>query len=557
MQKKRKENMSLKTRRYRLFCLVICPFAAYLIILCSYIKTNDFEKTTSQFKTKIISLFEGNQRNNGKEGRLGFEYLTENEALHYPPCRNTQEANISAVLELTGKRPSYRIGETVLLKFTLYDGNGNVRAGGDKILVSMENTHLGAYSSGTVTDLRNGSYLAAIDILWKGDIKIMVWVLALREVIAAMLRVMKQLRSTRHTVAIFKGELSREETLCDVTVGNLQSKTGNYTSYPQVCNFTYLNSGEPWYCGHPKQLMCDDWMFVTARDYPFKNYPVNNCEMSLLTQESLTGKVLKEIDIIGEGEGQALVQTQCSKVNKEELWKMKTPTGYFYNNTWNLRHCKGIEAEGILLCIRNKNIYLFGDSTVRHWFTDIASRFKCVLNSEKSSSHAHKPMQCKNDKLNFKVMLCSHNQPFNVGSTHNESNTYTLYSISRRLDDISSNENAIILINLFAHLVQYHESVYEMKVAYIRQGIERLMKRNPFVKVLIKMPHIYFKTRAYFGFRYIDIWYKEMEGLHNRVVFLDNIDATIATRNVDIHPPAKIVTAMVNQMFSYACDENE
>lgn len=68
--------------------------------------------------------------------------------------------------------------------------------------------------------------------------------------------------STLTTGAKFVSREYRETTVCSPDYRKLCK---HFNKGEAICNFTYENSGEPWYCGKPtdKHLLCEDWKEIT------------------------------------------------------------------------------------------------------------------------------------------------------------------------------------------------------------------------------------------------------------------------------------------------------
>ncbi|WAR17503.1 NXPE4-like protein, partial [Mya arenaria] len=232
-----------------------------------------------------------------------------------------------------------------------------------------------------------------------------------------------------------------------------------------------------------------------------------------------------------------------------------------YVNSGMPWHCgrPRITRDRIPECIRHKSMYLLGDSTLRHWYEHYVLKIlECKPTSEDWTKEKwHKPATCRNDKLNFSAGWFPHAQPFSAG---NDENSYTLYSIARHIDDIPDNEEPLVVVHLFLHMVPYHHSVFQTKMELIRNSVVRLLRRNPNAKVFIKAPHTYLNSPAgrvrlndFFGYLYTNILYKIFRGFHDKIVFLNNRDSSESLRLEWNHPPPYVVQAMVEQLFSYAC----
>lgn len=220
----------------------------------------------------------------------------------------------------------------------------------------------------------------------------------------------------------------------------------------------------------------------------------------------------------------------------------------------------GNTIENFKKCLRNKQVYLLGDSTSRNWFEfDFVPRFNCSYLTENWTKEKwHKPSKCFTKELNLTIGWYPHSQPFSVGGQ--DENSYTIYSIARRIDNIGDDEDALIVIGLFMHVVPYHHNVFKTKIMKIRESVEKILQRNSKVKIFIKAPHTYTSTPSgavrlndFFGYVYTNIMYEAFLGLHDKVIFLNNMDTSDALRLQWNHPPREVVTVMVDQMLSYIC----
>ena len=225
-------------------------------------------------------------------------------------------------------------------------------------------------------------------------------------------------------------------------------------------------------------------------------------------------------------------------------------------------HCilTGFHQNMYKKCLKNRRLYLFGDSTTRAWYSKVIQRFKCKHITEKWVKNKwHKMAECYNKEINFTAGWYPHAQPFYVGKQWDDVR-YTLQSTSQNIDSIPQNERPIILIHLYMHLLAFHHNVFRERMQIIRQSVERLILRNKHAIIMIKAPHTFMNTPAgsirlcdYFGFVYSKILYEVFDGLFDRVVLLNNKDTTISKYVKWNHPPEDIVNYMIDQMLSYAC----
>ncbi|XP_060555984.1 NXPE family member 2-like [Ruditapes philippinarum] len=257
----------------------------------------------------------------------------------------------------------------------------------------------------------------------------------------------------------------------------------------------------------------------------------------------------------------------CSKYNKSKLWVKVKPTGYFYNNSWILIHCKGIQHFSGE-CLRNKTILLWGDSTLHQWYLFIKKHLQA------ESEHActwsmgnwRYPETCNFYKYNITISFQGHNIPISIYTKKNLYNVFKINSFEKFINSKSGkNRNLVLVLHLYAHLQQYNHNFFSAHILEIRKGLERIFKREPNIKVFIKLPHAYRKVEDrkwklrrndYIGVVFTNILRNTFKGLFNRITVLDQKDATIAERNLDLHPSKTIVREMVYQFISYACEDD-
>ena len=187
-------------------------------------------------------------------------------------------------------------------------------------------------------------------------------------------------------------------------------------------------------------------------------------------------------------------------------------------------------------------------------------RYKCIQFTEQwRYAKWKKPSGCTVANNNFTVALSTHCQPFYVGTSWIDPK-FTFISIAKQIDSISNNENAIVLIHMFSHMVPFHHKHFRNKMKIIRTSVAKLIERNKKARVFIKMPHTYTSVHKdngaindFPGFIYSRIIVEEFRGLYDKVIPLDNKDATISVTSGGLHPLPYIVSAMVDQMYSYVC----
>lgn len=220
-------------------------------------------------------------------------------------------------------------------------------------------------------------------------------------------------------------------------------------------------------------------------------------------------------------------------------------------------HCKGPGEHTYEQCLRGTNLILTGDSTTRKWYKVLMEQFNCLQVTEKwTTTNWPKRSVCVSTSNNFTLEWCPHALPLFI-----HTNFDNIYSIASILDNIKNNTKVVIVINLYLHLLAYHHSVFQNRIRVISKSVANLLQRNVMAEVLVKgfttfseSPGARFKRfDDYFRHVYKDITYKEFSGLHNKVVYMDQKDMTIAKKMADMHPPVDDVRESIYQMLDYIC----
>ena len=249
----------------------------------------------------------------------------------------------------------------------------------------------------------------------------------------------------------------------------------------------------------------------------------------------------------------------CYLYPKEHLWM--TSTGYFYNNIWYPRHCYRAFGRDVRQCLHGTRLVITGDSTTLAWYKFLQSNLSCSqVSGSWPKNKWHRKNICVIRSINFTMEWLPHGQPF-YGGTMWHTNKYTISPIARHINELNSDVRTIIVIHLYIHFTAYHHNIFRDRVRLISKSVRDLFLRNKNATVLIKGPHTYSTTSLgsdclndYFGYLYRDILFEEFQGLHDRVIYTDQKDMTIAKCITSHHPPQEVVTESVYQMLSYICE---
>ena len=243
--------------------------------------------------------------------------------------------------------------------------------------------------------------------------------------------------------------------------------------------------------------------------------------------------------------------SDCSLVPKAETWMKHIPSGFFFRNRWHPTFCRLPNESLWNECMIGKHFTFIGDSTIRHWYEYMRDYLNCTQVTETWTVSAwHKQAMCHNSYVNFTASFILHGRPFFPGDYWRTVN----YGISPTayLDGVRE-EKVVIVIHMFIHLSHYRFELFQDRMNTISNGVRRLLSRKNNAIVLIKGPHTFSTILAYKYYLYRAIITETFKDLHDRVVFMEQGDMTIAKKSKDYHPSIDIKREAIRQLIGYIC----
>lgn len=184
--------------------------------------------------------------------------------------------------------------------------------------------------------------------------------------------------------------------------------------------------------------------------------------------------------------------------------------------------------------------------------------FGCSSVSVSQPVNKHRSAVCYNSNFNLTVTLDLHSLPFCTTKTPHQS----FQPFTSRMDTISANEKVIIVLHIFAHLLNYHSHVYLESVREMKSAVVKLLGRNEHAFVVVKGPHSYSFSKSTdhviwmpdaYAQPYDQFLREEFKDLHDRVVYINALDITIATEQWFIHPENFVVKELVARVLDFFC----
>lgn len=438
------------------------------------------------------------------------------------------------------------------------DGNGNQKKqGGDDIRVWISDTHNQAFQASDVIDMGNGSYISDIPFSWAGSISIKASLKYNVEIQRVHFLLRNVLKTTKLIGAGFESPFSSEATPCSPFPG--------IPGFHELCNFTSENGGLSWYCGKPRNsgLHCRHWKYNF--DFPFTSpFPLTAAETVWAARSQLCkDDKIQSITVHVSPKTVASYQKpqpKCGSLRLEKSWIGTGPRGFFKNRVWYPSECTlpVLSTGALQTCLRNTTVLMLGDSNLRLAYQILTNRLQC---KPEGIPQWHTPHYCYHKQTNTSIHWHPHGLPFHLGFNTKYASRHNLKPANEYVDEVPNDRNFIVLIHLYLHLTPHHYSVFSSHIRAIRRSVEKLLTRNPRVKVIIRGPHAASNFNEWYGIRggdlaalrFTDIIKKEFNGMYEKIYFLQPWDMTVAIDNAEFHPPGFVNDALMNLVLDFAC----
>lgn len=446
----------------------------------------------------------------------------------------------------------WHLGEQLEALVQVHDFQGRPKHyGGDFLLARLHSPDLGAGIVGTVQDHKNGFYSALFPLLWTGSAQVEVTLVHSSEAVAVLQR-LRQERSDR----VFFKSLFRLGFLSETTVCNMCLPPDQQP----LCNYTDLYTGEPWYCYKPKMLGCDTRVNHAKGGY-LKHLITNN--EALLFQSGVNLKV--HIHASGPDRVNVLPPLKDKTVVESDTLNLETtkiaPSGYYYGDSWKplngLKIRQFNDSTVATQCLRNKMIYMYGDSTVRQWFEYLIALAPDLKEFNLHSPKNVGPFMAVDSAHNILLKYRCHGPPIRFSTVLSSELRY----VSNELDGLSGGPNTVVVLSIWAHFSTFPVEVYIRRLRHIRRAVLRLLDRAPGTMVVIRTANLQaldqdvsLYNSDWFSLQLDQVLRAMFKGLNVLVV-----DAWQMTQAHPLphalHPPPAIVKNMINLLLSHICPE--
>ena len=226
-------------------------------------------------------------------------------------------------------------------------------------------------------------------------------------------------------------------------------------------------------------------------------------------------------------------------------------SGYWFKEEWNPLNCRKFncwhqDATLIGKCLRDKEIYVLGDSNGRQYATGISDVLTQVSNADDTNPY------------NITVQFVFH--PEAIGSRFVPLSAFK-YEVDI-LDRLNNSEcNYILIFSIWAHFTQWPRDAFYDRLYHLRDNLAQFRKRCPDVPVFFKSPHprdhssfaaiVYGSDFILYGIRGMLL---EVFGDEPGVMFLDiwGMNSAYLSKN-NVHMPLVVIHEELAMIYSTLC----
>ncbi|XP_062387654.1 NXPE family member 3-like, partial [Sardina pilchardus] len=477
------------------------------------------------------------------------------QAIHWPePDREISNASVCtsaahSTFIINDFKQSYTVGEEVFATIFAKDFTSTPkRYGGDFFQAKAYSAKLKASVFGEVVDHQNGTYTARFRLPWAGPVTLAVRLIHSSEAV----RILKQWRRNDadriYFLNYFRGASQQLGGATVEEVVECNVKWPGVKLSPSLqgrCEYHDALTGLTWQCHKPPTLTCQDRVFHSGGGFNKRNHALEEVLMdSQHVNQWLTGDS-RLIRVTGTN-----LSTVVSKPCKPGL-PTPVPAGFYLNDVWTSLVCaaRHFSVPDIAPCLRDKDIYFFGDSTIRQWFSYLNETVP-TLNSVNIQTE---PLMAVDLQNNVAMHYRTHGLPLHSGKIP----VATLHYMSSEIDGLAGGSRTVVVLNLCAHFTSYPLTYYAYRVWLIRRSVVALLKRAPGTKVIIKTANTGYNKKHLYRSDWLTMQVDRIlqEGFRDVGVYMVDVWQMTSCHYLEdnLHPFRLIVKNGVDILLSFIC----
>ncbi|XP_042573220.1 NXPE family member 3-like isoform X4 [Cyprinus carpio] len=404
---------------------------------------------------------------------------------------------------------------------------------------------------GEVVDHRNGTYSVALLLPWEGQAQVFVRLEHSSEVVQILKKYRESSFPRTHFSGYFEGPGPNKTRILEVVECNLKwGADGSWRKGDCCCEHKDIKTGTVWQCERPKKLSCDK--LVRHSGGRLEN-PLNLFEQQLFTQNLTNVAIKGDKKIINILPSTAPIGTmeKCRSGMTTPV-----PAGFYLKDVWKSFVCntRQFSPAQMANCLKNKIVYLMGDSTTRQWFEFLEIKVPGIKRMDLHTHPGGGPLMAVELKNNIIVHWRVHGVPLRFGKVMPITD---LHYISNDIDEIAGGAHAVVVFTYCAHLVFHPITFYVYEVAKIRQSVVELLSRAPETTVIIKSGNTAGLKNIYqsdWHMLQLNTVMQEMFRDIDGVIFVDVWQMTSCHYlREHIHPGPVIIGNEIDMLLSYVC----
>ncbi|KAK9962385.1 hypothetical protein ABG768_007755 [Culter alburnus] len=379
-------------------------------------------------------------------------------------------------------KESYQIGEELYVMVHAKDfNNKSKRYGGDFFQAKLFWSKTKASVFGEVVDLLNGSYSVRFLLPWVGEAQVAVRLIHSSEAV----QVLKHHRDTDSDRVFFNGYYEgpgpKNTRLTETVNCNVKwDKNGleHMGTGDCCCEYNDPRTGETWRCQRPKSLPCNALVYHSMGGYRNRLTNMENMVMKQ-TNKGIKGDE-RIIKIFHSDEKETIdVTKKCHPGLHTPV-----PAGFYLNDVWTSFVCstRHFTVQMTTECLKDKHIYMMGDSTMRQWFEFFVKAVPTLKQMNLHVQYQAGPLMAVDVENNIDLHWRAHGVPLRTLKTE----IANLHYVSNEIDDLAGGPHTIIMFNLGPHFTTYPLDFFTHRVLRIRKAVLALLQRAPDTTVIIK-----------------------------------------------------------------------
>ncbi|KAM5135057.1 NXPE family member 1-like [Mantella aurantiaca] len=441
-------------------------------------------------------------------------------------------------------RKKYCVGETIIVQIEMFDHLGNRKTyGGDFIRARMFSPNLKAAASGRIDDFSNGTYHVYFTLFWEGKVFFSLVLYHPSEAVSALWRARNWAYGLIYFTGTFTNGTHQEKSECGFQLSEKKA----------ICEYRNEEYNELFYCAKPESFHCGSLIYLQSfnRDVSF----LSPLEKSLFNRENIAVEIQKDFESID--------VYLCTESSPAPLEQCKIgmvppfPSGFVVQNKWKPVFCHLANFtlhEQMFTCLKDKMIYLMGDSTVRQWYLYLANTFKGLKNFDLHRTGLESMLLSVDLQSNIKLQWKKHSHPIVASRFYSvKDDRY----VSEQIDHLDGGPHYVMVICLGQHFRAFPIHLFIQRVINVRKALERLFIRSPDTKVIIKSentremsidPERFSDFHGYIQYLIVKDIFRDLH-----VAVIDAWDMTIAYNTNNVHPPDNVIQDQIYMFLTYIC----